>query len=370
MLNGISRAVMKSEFKQFYGIILAVLSSLCYRSVINKRIFHFSSKFLIYFIPFSLCSVIVKFLNDVSPVELSLFRCVGKCEISLWNLFLKSYYFSFRFLGVLLPSISYVIYKNENVFPEGKRKLLSLRCAVGAAGLWLSFYAFQNMDLGDSTVIIFSTPIFVAIFSRIFLGEKCGLFNIITISITVLGIIFVAKPPSLFSENEVDETKSTTTYKNYFLALIAALFSAIFTANAMIIIRMLRDLHHSVVICNFGIFASGLTFILLIITGGWCLPRCENRLLVVALSIFSFLGQIFLTISLRIEEAGIVSIARSTTIVFAFIWQIILFNQIPCLSSIFGALLIVFSVGLNALKKWALSNDTNVSRNIARLLKM
>lgn len=280
----------------------------------------------------------------------------------------------FRFLGVLLPSISYVIYRNENVFPEGKRKLLTLRCIVASIGLWLSFYAFQNMDLGDSTVIIFSTPIFVAIFSRIFLGERCGVFNFITIGITVVGIIFVAKPPSIFSEDNVEDERSsqkgTSTYSNYIFAVIAALFSAIFTANAMILIRMLRELHHSVVICNFGIFASALTFILLILTGGWCMPQCENRLLVLILAIFSFLGQILLTISLRIEEAGIVSISRSTTIVFAFIWQIILFNQIPCFSSIFGALLIVFAVGLNAFKKWALSNDTNVSRSIARIFKM
>lgn len=228
------------------------------------------------------------------------------------------------------------------------------------------------MDLGDSTVIIFSTPIFVAIFSRVFLGERCGLFNFITIGITVVGIIFVAKPPSLFDEEASSGTTSDApaSYANYFLAVIAALFSAIFTANAMILIRMLRELHHSVVICNFGIFASALTFVLLVLTGGWCMPKCENRFLVLVLAVFSFLGQVLLTISLRIEEAGIVSISRSTTIVFAFIWQIILFNQIPCFSSIFGALLIVFAVGLNALKKWALSNDTNVSRNIARLFRM
>lgn len=57
--------------------------------------------------------------------------------------------FPYRFLGVLLPSISYVTYRNENVFPEGKRKMLLLRCFVGTAGLMLSFYAFQNMQLGD-----------------------------------------------------------------------------------------------------------------------------------------------------------------------------------------------------------------------------
>ncbi|CRL00287.1 CLUMA_CG013560, isoform A [Clunio marinus] len=319
--NGLTKSIMKNELSQFYGIFFAVLSSVCY----------------------SLCSVIVKFLVGVSPIELSLFR----------------------FLGVLLPSIPYVVYKNENIFPEDNRKMLALRGMLGSAGLMLSFYAFQNMQLGDSSVIIFSTPVFVAIFSRIFLKETCGPFNIFTIILTSLGIVFIVKPPIIFGEDEGSENERT----DYFWGPLAALASAIFTANAMIIIRMLRGLHHSVVICNFGVFACFFTLIMLIITNTFCLPPCENRFLILMLGIFSFWGQLLLTISLKMEEAGVISIARSTTIVFAFIWQVIFFKQIPCFYSILGALLIVSSVGLNALKKWALLNETNISRNLTRFLK-
>lgn len=211
---------------------------------------------------------------------------------------------------------------------------------------------------------------FVAIFSRIFLGEHCGLFNIFTIVLTLLGIVFIVKPPYLFGEEEPEADAGEKEQSNYFWGPLAAMASAIFTANAMIIIRVLRDLHHSVVICNFGIFACVFTLVLLISTNGFCLPPCENRFLVLALGVFSFWGQILLTISLKLEEAGVISIARSTTIVFAFIWQVIFFNQIPCFYSIFGALLIIGSVGLNALKKWALMNETNVSRNLARILRL
>lgn len=72
--------------------------------------------------------MIVKFLADVSAVELSLFRFVLFAQLD--KFLLKNEHFS-RFLGVLLPSVSYVIYRNENVFPEGKRKILLLRCFVG-----------------------------------------------------------------------------------------------------------------------------------------------------------------------------------------------------------------------------------------------
>lgn len=80
---------------------------------------------------------------------------------------------------------------------------------------------------------------FVAIFSRVFLGERCGLFNIFTICVTLLGIIFIVKPPSLFdSEDDAEEKQKS----NYFLGPIAALASAIFTSSAMILIRVLKGL--------------------------------------------------------------------------------------------------------------------------------
>jgi drug/metabolite transporter (DMT)-like permease len=166
-------------------------------------------------------------------------------------------------------------------------------------------------------------------------------------------------------EDEQNEAQGSTIW-----GPLAAIASAIFTANAMIIIRVLRDLHHSAVVCNFGIFACAFTLVLLVTTNSFCLPACENRFLVLLLGIFSFWGQLLLTMSLRLEEAGVISIARSTTIVFAFIWQMIFFNQIPGICSIFGALLIIGSVGLNAFKKYALMHETNVSRTVARLLKL
>lgn len=121
----------------YLGILLATLSSLF----------------------FSLCSVIVKGMTDVNPIELAIFRFVG-----------------------LLPAVPIVIYNEQPLFPKGKRILLLLRCFVGTTGLVLSFYAFRHMQLADASVIIFSTPVFVAIFARCFLNEKCGLFSVSLLS--------------------------------------------------------------------------------------------------------------------------------------------------------------------------------------------
>lgn len=119
---------------------------------------------------------------------------------------LKRIYSSF--VGVLLPTIPILIYNGSNAIPpEGKRILLLLRCFVGTMGLMLSFYAFRHMSLSDASVIIFSTPVFVVIFAKIFLNEPCGVFNVVTIFFTLMGVVLITRPPLLF--NGVDESSSS-----------------------------------------------------------------------------------------------------------------------------------------------------------------
>lgn len=74
-----------------------------------------------------------------------------------------------------------------------------------------------------------------------------------------------------------------------------------------------------------------------------------------------FTGQILLTLALQLEHAGPVAIARTSDIVFAFIWQILFFKEIPNVYSIIGAILVISSVVVTALRKWILSSPENIS---------
>ncbi|XP_043521928.1 solute carrier family 35 member G1-like isoform X2 [Frieseomelitta varia] len=286
----------------YLGLILATLSSLF----------------------FSLCSVIVKGLVEVNPMELA----------------------AFRFVGVLLPAIPIVIYKGEHPFPKGRRLMLVLRSFVGTTGLMLSFYAFRHMPLADASVVVFSVPVFVAIFARIFLKEPCGIFNVITVCLTLIGVILITRPPLIFGHTI--ESLSNGHIKTQHADLwgaVAAFSATLFGANAYVLLRALK--------------------------GALCLPRCgTDRLLVVALALFSFGGQILLTLALQMEQAGPVAIARSADIVFAFFWQVLFFNEIPNPYSVGGAIVVTSSVLLTGLRKWALSlpETSNVKKSLGILV--
>ncbi|XP_022902946.1 solute carrier family 35 member G1 [Onthophagus taurus] len=300
----------------YLGLILAMLSSLF----------------------FSLCSVIVKWLTDIDPMALA----------------------AYRYLGVLLPAIPIVIYKQEALFPDGKRVILLLRSFTGTAALMLSFYAFRHMPLADASVIVFSVPVFTGIFARIFLKEPCGLFSIFSIILTLIGVVLITRPSFLFYDtiDSLGNSQETSTI----WGAVAAFSATLFGANAYVLLRALKGIHFAVIMTNFGAFALTLCVIVTYLIGGLCLPMCGmDRYLIVALAFFSFLGQILLTIALQIEQAGPVAIARSSDIVFAFIWQVLFFEEIPNRFSIAGAFLVLSSVVLTGLRKWILALPENAT---------
>lgn len=182
---------------------------------------------------------------------------------------------AFRFVGVLLPAIPIVIYKGDHPFPKGRRMMLLLRSFVGTTGLMLSFYAFRYMPLADASVIVFSVPVFVAIFARIFLKEPCGLFNVITICLTLIGVVLITRPPLIFGHTIVSLTDNHEESEHADLwGAIAAFSATLFGANVYVLLRALKGLHFSVIMTNFGSFALVQTILVTWAIGALCLPRC------------------------------------------------------------------------------------------------
>jgi drug/metabolite transporter (DMT)-like permease len=138
-----------------------------------------------------------------------------------------------------------------------------------------------------------------------------------------------------------------------------------------VLLRVLKDLNASVVMLNSGFFAILYTLLILLLTNDGLCAMCsiQEKVLVIILAVLSFFGQYFLTTSLKYEDSNVISIARSTTIIFSFICQILFFDEVLTLNSVFGSILISLSVFILTFKKYALSKDSYVSRNIVKLLQ-
>ena len=119
----------------------------------------------------------------------------------------------------------------------------------------------------------------------------------------------------------------------------------------------MTSVNHFVIMFNFGWVAILETVSLTFINGGFKAPSCGiEQWLVILLGIFSFCGQMLLTLALKQENAGPVAVVRAATdIVLAFIWQIWFFNEIPDIYSISGAVLVSSCVVLISVRKWVMS---------------
>ncbi|XP_022698264.1 solute carrier family 35 member G1-like isoform X1 [Varroa jacobsoni] len=349
---------------------------------------------------FSLCSVIVKKLDYMHPGELA---CL-------------------RFVGIFMCTLPYVLARRQSLLgPKDMRGLLILRGLAGSTSLFLRFCALHYLPLADASVIIFSVPVFVTLMAKFFLNESCPLFHWVSISITLLGIALITKLPMFFGhdtthyidttrvsslgkevplnvtpDSTIDRSTSWTSVggssrdsgsnRGGFLntaqtflvegeafktnetessdrlyGTIAALASTIFAASVYVLLRKLRDIDPFVVLLNLGWVAVIETALLTLILGRFTLPRTGyDQLLVIGLALCSFLGQVCLTRALQSEQAGPVSVVRSSAdIALVFVWQVIIFSKYPDQWTISGALIVSACVILSGLRKWLLSLPNN-----------
>merc|ERR1711874_955178 len=228
---------------------------------------------------FGLCNVIVKKVEAVDPFTIAFYR----------------------FLGILLPSVSIVIYRQEDPFPKESRLLLIVRSVFGASNLLIIFYGLKHMPMADVNMISAGSPIWVVIFARIFLKEPLKVFDIINVFVTLLGILFIIRPPFIFGQDSSYEMDS----QYYVAAAINFVGAILLQSNVYIILRKLKSLHFSVTLTVFGAVGALESFILMMTLGDGCVPQCgKDRYLMVAIGLISFVGQLLLTVSLKVEEAG------------------------------------------------------------------
>jgi len=275
---------------------------------------------------FGLCNVIVKGVESVDPFTIAFYR----------------------FIGIALPAFSILIFKSQDPFPKGKVWMLVVRSVMGASNLCVHFYGVKHMPIADANMISAASPIWTVIMSRIFLKEPMKPFDIVNVIITLTGILFIIRPPFVFGYDESFEFD-----QQYYIAAVIVFCGTFMQAGVYIFLRALKGIHYSVTLSMFGTIGTLEASILMSTLGRPCLPACgATRLMMVGIGLLSFIGQICLTISLQLEEAGKVSIMRKAgDILFAFLFQIFIFQDYPGVWSIIGAILVSVAVFFNGSNK-------------------
>lgn len=195
-------------------------------------------------------------------------------------------------------------------------------------------------------------------FGRFDFLERCGPINIGLICLTLAGVVLIARPSFLFGAGMDDEEAETSKL----IGTVMALLSSVITALANIIMRKLKNVPAPVVVTWFSI--SSFLFSMVGIIGAKLFLPQETTITIRVIdfeSEFFFLvlnslcgvfAQFFITLSLKVEEASTISLARSVDILLSFVFQALFLKHEPIYwTSIVGALIIAVGVTGSALNK-------------------
>lgn len=245
---------------------------------------------------------------------------------------------------------------------SGERIPLYLRGVSGFFSFGLLYVAFRMIPLADAATIVFSAPVFVLLFAWLVLKEECGFFQTFILMFTLLGVVLISRPTFIFGVCDGEEEDSRMRIEGTIVAVVAS----IFTALNFILIRKLPKTPAAVIINAFSIIAicCGIFSLLVIrnlvpgqagfIGQNVYAPTSMHEIgCLIGNGVCGVLGQFCLTVALKVEEAGLVSLARTIDIVMAFVFQIIwLPEEEVNWTSILGAVIVCSAVCLSAIKKW------------------
>ena len=228
---------------------------------------------------------------------------------------------------VVLILLMPFIYKlgGLNFLKTKKPFLHFFRGLAGLIGNVMFFLAFQRLPVADVTVISQAVPIFSCILAIIFLGETIGWRRWTAITIGFLGVI-IAINPSV----------------NIAVASLYALGGTLMWSITIIFLRLLGSTEDPVKTVFYFMLVS------VIVTSIfqpflWKEPSFEIILLFIGIGIAAFLTQLLMTYALQKAPASIVSPFNYTGIVWAIIFDYIIWNAHPMFATIFGGIIITIS---------------------------
>ncbi|KAL7753362.1 hypothetical protein RI367_001137 [Sorochytrium milnesiophthora] len=204
------------------------------------------------------------------------------------------------------------------------------RSFTGALGLGAYFFA-----------MLYSTgPAFTTILAHFILDERATLVDATSCVSFLGGVILVSQPEMIFGPRD-GRDHSLHPYRSY--AIIMAVVGALMSALAFVLVRQIGSAVHSVAhVTWFGLVSSVLSAALLFGTQTPQVPaNTEEWVLLIAVGVVAFFSQVCLNRGLQMAKAGPGVLVRNMDVVFAFIFGIVIFGEVPNTWDCLGTALII-----------------------------
>ena len=212
------------------------------------------------------------------------------------------------------------------------------RGVIGAVAMLFSFAGLGYLPLPEVTAISYLAPLLTVVFAAIILKEEVRIFRISAVGLGLVGVFIVVWPKLTFFgvAPQAHAGPSET------LGVALVLTGATFAALAQIFVRRLVQTDKTPAIV-FYFSVTSIAISLLTIPFGWVWPTFFEAGLLVLAGLLGGVGQIFLTSSYREAEASVVAPFDYASMIFALLIGYFVFAEVPSLTTLAGAALVIFA---------------------------
>ena len=244
----------------------------------------------------------------------------------------------FRCFFAILPVVAYLAWKRQlrtalvTANPMGH----VLRSFIGVTSMGLGFFALTRLPLPETTAIGYASPLLIVVFSALLLKERVHVFRWSAVLIGLLGVVIILWPRlTLFSGGAPLGSAET-------VGAVASLAAAVMSAFAMMQVRKLVQTERTEAIVIYFLICSSV-LALLTIPFGWQMPTTQQAVLLVCAGFAGGLGQLLLTSCYRYADMSVIAPFEYVSLILTIIIGFVVFADVPTLSMLAGALIIVAS---------------------------
>ena len=253
---------------------------------------------------FSLMSLCVRKSGDLPFMQKALFRNSVATVVSFF---------------VLLKNKSFRIEK-------GNLPALFMRSITGTLGLVLNFYAIDNMNVADASILNKLAPFFALIFSAFLLKEKPKARDWILVGVAFTGALFVAKPTGNFQDA---------------IPAIAGVLGGLGAGIAYAYVRLLSKKGESTEMTVFFFSAFSVLFVLPFAVAGFQKMELIQLLWLLGAGGAASVAQFSLTVAYKHAPAKDISVYDYSQVLFTAIWGMVFLSEFPDEFSLLGYAIII-----------------------------
>lgn len=259
-----------------------------------------------------------------------------------------------RMFITYVGALIYMLIKRRNIpnAPFGPPELrcwLLLRGIVGFCGVFGMYFSLMYLTVSDAVLITFLTPTVTVIAASIILKERFTKAEALGTLTSFLGVVLIVRPKFIFGE-ESESTNSPAESENpskRLLATLVGLVGVMGVSGVYIVLKYIGHRAHAII----SVAYYSLTVTIVSLIGIAVIPAMQfswpegsrQWLLLISLGFFGFVYQLLLTIGIQMERAGRSSAIAYTQLVYAVIWDVLLWHHWPSIWSWLGMVVIVGS---------------------------